>query len=131
MSVRRPDGTVRNLCLLLADTEELRQQGLMRVRDPSLGGYPGMLFLFDSDEQGGFWMKNTLLPLSIAYVASDGSIVSSTDMDPCPPDEQRCPTYSAGGPYRYAVEVPKGTLADVGLDGAARLTVGDKSCTAT
>lgn len=131
MSVRRPDGSVRDFCLLLADTEELRQQGLMRVSDPSLGGYPGMLFLFDRDEQGGFWMKNTLLPLSIAYVASDGSIVSSNDMDPCPPDEQRCPVYKADGSYRYAVEVPKGTLADVGLTGGATLTVGDKSCAAT
>ena len=53
VKIRQPDGSVREVCLLLADTEELREQGLMHVTDRSLGGYPGMLFLFDRDEQSG------------------------------------------------------------------------------
>lgn len=127
--VRRGDGSVSEYCLLLAATEAQRQRGLMQVTDASLGGHPGMLFQFDEDETGGFWMKDTLLPLSIAFIRADGAVVSSTDMEPCPSGTKDCPTYPARGPYRYAVEVPKGRLASIGLDQPdGRLTVGPRSC---
>ena len=70
----------------------------MEVRDPSLGGYDGMLFVFDQDEQVGFWMRNTPMPLSIAYFDGDGRFVSASDMAPCadspaaPPTRRPAPT---------------------------------------
>jgi uncharacterized membrane protein (UPF0127 family) len=127
--VRQPDGTERTYCLLLAKSEVQRQRGLMQVSDASLGGHDGMLFVFDHDAKGGFWMKDTLLPLSIAYVAADGSVVSTTDMAPCASTDGDCTVYPPGGAYRYAVEVPEGRLDELGLDRAgARLTVGAESC---
>lgn len=107
-------------CLLLAQTVEERARGLMQVTD--LAGYPGMLFVFPDDSTGGFWMRNTPMPLSIAYLDADGAIVSTADMDPCD-DVPSCPSYPAGGAYRFTVEVPQGRLDDLGLTGDARLTV--------
>jgi uncharacterized membrane protein (UPF0127 family) len=122
------DGRTHTVCLLLADTEELRQRGLMYVTDPELGGYDGMLFLFEADSDGGFWMRHTRLGLSIAYVRADGATTSTTDMAPCPDSAVTCPTYPSGGSYRYAVEVPQGRLGDLGLSDRSRMTVGDRGC---
>ena len=106
-------GTVLDPCLLLADEAAEWGQGLMEVID--LGDYPGMVFAFDEDRTGTFFMRNTPTPLSIAFLDAGGRLVSSTDMEPCE-DRDGCPTYGADGPYRYAVEVPRGMLATVGLD---------------
>jgi uncharacterized membrane protein (UPF0127 family) len=122
VEVTRVDGQVVAWCLLLADTPERRQQGLMTVTDPELGGYDGMLFRFDAPSDGGFWMRNTPQPLSIAFVADDGALVSSTTMEPCA-DSPDCPAYPAAGPYRWAVEVPvsAGGVEALGLVPGARL----------
>lgn len=122
------DGQTRQHCLLLADTEASRERGLMFVEDVTLGGYDGMLFLFQQDSDGGFWMKNTRLPLSIAYVAANGRTVSTTDMAPCPDSSPTCPSYPASGPYRFAVEVPRGALGKVGISNDSTLTVGEQTC---
>jgi uncharacterized membrane protein (UPF0127 family) len=95
----------------------------MEVTDPDLGGHDGMVFVYDEDATGGFWMRDTPMPLSIAYLDAGGRIVSTTDMAPCG-DSPDCPEYPAAGPYRYAVEVPRGRLDDIGLTGAARVRVG-------
>lgn len=109
-------------CVWLADTPERRQRGLMEVTD--LGeGKAGMVFAFDEPATGGFWMRNTPMPLSIAFVAGDGRVVSTADMDPCG-DRTDCPSYGAAGPYRWALEVPRGGLARLGvLDDGARVDV--------
>ncbi len=124
--VEGPDGEDVVLCVLLAETPEQRRQGLMRVTDEALGGYDGMLFTFPTDDEGGFWMKDTLLPLSIAYLDAEGAVVSTADMDPCPPETESCPTYPPTGPYRMALEVPQGGLDDIGLaeGSTARVEVG-------
>lgn len=111
--VEGPDGEPIVICVLVADTPEERARGLMEVTD--LGGYDGMLFRFEADSDGGFWMKDTLLPLSIAYLDADGAVVSTADMEPCP-DGTQCPSYASAGPYRMALEVPQGGLAPLGLE---------------
>jgi uncharacterized membrane protein (UPF0127 family) len=131
VTVVAADGTNRTICVLVADREELRQQGLMYVEDRSLGGHDGMLFVFADDVSGGFWMRHTRLPLSIAYIRADGSVVSTLDMAPCPDDEERCPTYPSGGEYRYAVEVPQGELDRLGIGAGSRVTVGSSTCGTT
>ncbi len=128
VTVTAPDGRQITVCLWLAETAEQHQRGLMFVTDPELGGKAGMLFRFSTDTVTGFWMKNTVLPLSIAYVAADGSIVSTADMAPCPDDAARCPSYAAAGPYRYAIEVPQGRLTDLGVEPGSTVQVGDSEC---
>lgn len=119
-----PDGEPVVICVLVADTPAQRARGLMEVTD--LGGYDGMLFRFETDSDGGFWMKDTVLPLSIAYLDADGAVVSTTDMDPCPEGTAQCPSHPAAGPYRMALEVEQGGLGELGLveGGSARLEVG-------
>ena len=63
------------------------------------------------------------MPLSIAWISDDGSVVSISDMDPCE-DERGCPAYAPSGPYRYAIEVPQGTLDDLGITETSRVQVG-------
>jgi uncharacterized membrane protein (UPF0127 family) len=100
----------------------------MFVTDPELGGYDGMVFAFENDTNGAFWMKNTRLPLSIAYVRADGATTSITDMRPCPDDAATCPTYPSGGSYRYAIEVPQGELGSLGISDRSTVTFGATSC---
>jgi uncharacterized membrane protein (UPF0127 family) len=106
------DLTPTEACALLAATDAQRARGLMTVTD--LEGYPGMIFRYSVDSTGGYYMKNTPMPLSIAWFAADGTFVSSTDMAPCG-DRSDCPIYSASGAYRYALEVPQGQLASLGV----------------
>ncbi len=123
--VTRPDGTVEHPCVWLADTPALRNRGLTGVSDPNLGGKAGMAFRFGSDTTATFWMRDTILPLSIAWFAADGAFVSSASMEPCPADSETCPTYGPTGPYRVALETAQGRLPDLGLVPGSRAGFGD------
>jgi len=112
-------------CALLAATASQQSQGLMGRTD--LAGYDGMLFRFDSDTQGQFYMKNTLIPLSIAFFDADGRFVSTNDMPPCG-DQPVCPTYGPDKPYRYALEVEEGALPSLAIGPGTRLVVGRERC---
>jgi uncharacterized protein len=103
-----------------ADSPAERQQGLMgRV---SLGGNEGMIFVFgdvtDGPVASEFWMKDTWIPLSVAFWDEDGRIVGIQDMDPC--TEDPCPTYGSPKPYVGALEVNKGFFTEHGV------TTGDR-----
>jgi len=73
-----------------------------------------MLFIWEDDVLNGFWMKDTLMPLDIAFFGADGSLVDLLSMVPCAGDP--CPTYRPSGSYRSALEVPAG-----GFDGLATI----------
>ena len=109
----------REMVVAVADTPDKRSQGLMGVTD--LGGLDGMLFVFQVDSDGGFWMKDTLIPLDIAFFAVDGTFVDAMTMTPC--TEDPCPSYRPRGSYRYALEAPAEDLAFV--TSTARLELGD------
>ena len=87
----------------VADTPALRAQGLMGVTD--LGELDGMLFVFESNVSNGFWMKDTPIPLDIAFFDVDGVLVDLLTMTPCRvrplPDLQ-----PSRGEYRYAQSKP-------------------------
>jgi hypothetical protein len=80
-----------------------------------------MLFLFPEDHRGGFWMKNTLIPLSIAFLDADGQVLAVLDMEPCRADP--CPIYDPGVSYRSALEVNQGALARWGVGAGDVVTV--------
>lgn len=93
-----------NITVQVADTPKIRDKGLMFVE--KLPENEGMLFVFSGETYGGFWMKNTLIPLSIAFLDADGKILKILDMVPC--KEDICPTYDPEIYYHYALEVNLG-----------------------
>lgn len=113
-------------CALLADSVVLQAKGLMEQSD--LAGYVGMIFKFETESSGTFFMRNTRIPLSIAFFDSDGAFVSSADMEPCPDEIIDCPVYGADRPYRYAFEVPKGELAALGASAGSTLALTGSGC---
>ncbi|MEJ7584932.1 MAG: DUF192 domain-containing protein [Acidimicrobiales bacterium] len=114
------DGEARLFCVLAARTVAQRQRGLMTVTDETLGGYDGMLFEFGGEVSGGFWMRNTPMPLSIVYLDAGGSPVETFEMEPCA-DSPDCPSYRPDAPYHRALEVPQGALTAMGMGPGARL----------
>jgi uncharacterized membrane protein (UPF0127 family) len=92
----------------IATTPDQRSLGLMNRF--SLRPDHGMLFIFERNEPLAFWMKNTYIPLSIAFIAPDGRIVSIEDMKP-----QTEETHWSRGPAMYALEMKKGWFAERGI----------------
>jgi uncharacterized protein len=94
-----------------------RTRGLMGRREVPEG--TGMVFLYPTDVAESYWMKNTLVPLSIAFVAADGRVVSVAEMTPCKTDP--CPSYAPAGPYRYAVELAGGAFEAAGVGAGSKV----------
>lgn len=92
------------LTVAVADTGAARQQGLMNVAD--LGDLDGMLFVWNAPTSGSFWMKDTILPLDIAFFDENFDYVDNFSMTTCI-DTDDCPDYFAAGAYSYAIEVPE------------------------
>ncbi|HEX3368017.1 MAG TPA: DUF192 domain-containing protein [Candidatus Cybelea sp.] len=109
-----------NLTLEVASTEAQRERGLMFRQ--SLAPHTGMIFLFERDEQMGFWMKNTLIPLDMVFVASDGTVrrvfadvpvvAPNTPDDRIPQEQSRA---------RYVIELPAGEAAADGIAAGVKL----------
>jgi uncharacterized membrane protein (UPF0127 family) len=101
----------------LAQTHEQRMTGLMHRRD--MPQHEGMLFVFEQPAMQCFWMKNTLLPLSIAFVADDGTIVNIDEMAP-----ETLDSHCSAKPVRYVLEMNKGWFSKKGIKAGARITGG-------
>ena len=91
-----------------ADTQEAQEKGLMGRE--SLDEDRGMLFVYDLDSRKSFWMKNTKIPLSIAYIAADGTIREIYDMEPL-----STRTVDSRYSVRYALEVNQGAFQRHGI----------------
>ncbi|MEX2394625.1 MAG: DUF192 domain-containing protein [Actinomycetota bacterium] len=116
----------RTITAEIADEAYEIRTGLM-FRD-SLAEDAGMIFLLQAPQSRGFWMKNTRVPLSIAYMnrlgAATFEVVAIRDMEPC--RTQDCPGYPpepTGTAYNSALEVNEGVLADAGVKAGDRITV--------
>ena len=103
----------------VADSFTTRMQGLMHRSSLPQNG--GMLFVFDEDAVHCMWMKNTLIPLSVAFLDERGAIVNIADMQPHS-EQSRC----AARPARYALEMTQGWFAQRGIRAGARLRGLDK-----
>ncbi|MDM7324824.1 MAG: DUF192 domain-containing protein [Thermus sp.] len=110
-------GRRHTLRVEVADTPERQAQGLMFRK--TLGEDEGMVFLFPSPTAGGFWMKNTFIPLSIAFFDRQGVILRILDMEPC--RKEPCPVYYPGVVYQGALEVNQGWFRKRGLTPGARV----------
>ncbi|WP_304305543.1 DUF192 domain-containing protein [Pseudacidovorax intermedius] len=98
----------------VAATPQQRQTGLM-FRE-NLPQQEGMLFVFEEPAVQCFWMKNTLVPLTAAFVADDGRIVNLADMQP-----QTTDSHCSEAPVRYVLEMNQGWFAKKGLRKGAKL----------
>jgi hypothetical protein len=104
----------------VAHTFETRAQGLMYRR--SLGPNEGMLFVFPRAEVQCMWMKNTLVPLSVAFMDEAGKIVSISDMQP------RTETpHCAAAPAKFALEMSRGWFSARGIKAGARILGPEKA----
>src|SRR5262245_10027777 len=110
MLIQGPRGETR-VRVEIADTPSARETGLMRRT--SLADGSGMAFVWPEDTASTFWMKDTLIPLSVAFISSDGVVVAILDMDPCRADP--CPAYDPHVAYRMALEVGQGEFVRAGV----------------
>jgi uncharacterized membrane protein (UPF0127 family) len=101
----------------IARTDDERARGLMNR--PSLPDGEGMLFVFEREQILSFWMKNTLIPLSIAFIRTDGRIAEIRDMQALD-----VTTVSSARSARYALEVPQGWFTRAGIDSGDYLRLG-------
>jgi uncharacterized membrane protein (UPF0127 family) len=95
----------------IAEDASERARGLMYRT--ALAENRGMLFVFPREERLSFWMKNTLIPLSVAFMDSEGRIVDIQDMKPLDDDP---PSYVSAEPARYALEVNQGFFEEHGVE---------------
>jgi len=98
----------------LAMTPGQRATGLMYRRE--MPQHEGMLFVFEQPSRQCFWMKNTLLPLTAAFVADDGTITNLADMKP-----QTTDSHCSAKPVRYVLEMNRGWFAKQGIKAGFKL----------
>ncbi len=91
-----------------AETPEKQEKGLMGRA--SLNSNSGMLFIFPEEKRRQFWMSETLIPLDVLFIDSNGRINEITTLQPCS-ETSACPIYSSHEPARYTIEVNAGFAA--------------------
>lgn len=106
---------IYNIRAQVAQTDEQRMTGLMYR--PTMPNNDGMLFVFNEATQQCFWMKNTLLPLSAAFIADDGTVVNIEDMKP-----QTLDSHCSKKPVRFVLEMNAGWFAKRGIKPGSQLT---------
>lgn len=109
--------------LWVADEWPEQERGLMfvtveRMAPLADGTGRGMIFVFDHEQPLSFWMKNTIIPLDIAYVDSKGTVLNTYTMAAL---DERAGQYPSNGAARYAIEVNAGVWSRIGLHGGDRI----------
>ena len=105
---------MHNIVAQVAKTADQRQIGLMFRKE--MAGHEGMIFVFEDPATQCFWMRNTLIPLSIAFISDDGTIVNIAEMAPRS-DDSHCSAKAV----RYALEMPQGWFAKRGYKAGLKL----------
>ena len=105
---------IHQIDVQVASNSEQRQIGLMFRKE--MPQHEGMIFVFEEPTKQCFWMKNTLLPLTAAFVADDGTIVNLEDMKP-----QTENPHCSIKPVRYVLEMNKGWFAKKGIKAGSKL----------
>jgi hypothetical protein len=110
----RLNAGIHNIQAEVAQTPEQRATGLMFRKE--LGANDGMLFVFEEPGQQCFWMKNTLVPLSVAFIADDGKVVNLDEMKP-----QTLESHCSTKPVRYVLEMNEGWFRKRGIKPGTKL----------
>ena len=110
----RINAGIHNITAQLAKTPQQREIGLMFRR--SMGANDGMLFAFEQAGQQCFWMKNTLIPLAVAFIADDGSVVNIESMKP-----QTLDGHCSAAPVRFVLEMNEGWFTKRGIKAGSKL----------
>jgi hypothetical protein len=110
------DGTEVDLLVEVADSSDERSRGLMSRE--SLPEDQGMLFVFEQEGQHTFYMRNTLIRLSIAFIEGEGAIIEIEDMEPLTET-----LHSADEPYLYAIEANRGWFARNGIAAGSEVRI--------
>ena len=105
---------MHNIRAAVAQTPDQRQAGLMFRRE--MAPHEGMLFVFDETSRQCFWMKNTLLPLAIAFLADDGTVVNIDEMKP-----QSLDSHCSSKPVRFVLEMNQGWFAKRGIKAGSKI----------
>lgn len=119
LTVAGSGGPKLSLHVQIAETTQSREQGLMGVK--KMPDQVGMAFLFGGPTSTGFWMKDTLIPLDIAFWDGKGGIVATSTMTPC--TTASCPVYQPPRSYVGSVEMNAGLLAARGIKAGDRVTL--------
>ena len=106
---------IHNIRAAVARTPDQRQTGLMFRRE--MAQHEGMLFVFDEASPQCFWMKNTLLPLSIAFLADDGSVVNVDEMK-----AQTLDSHCSTRPVRFVLEMNQGWFNKRGIQAGSKIS---------
>jgi uncharacterized membrane protein (UPF0127 family) len=114
ISIHTASGAAVPVAAELARTAREKQTGLMFRKELEDG--KGMLFIFENDEVQSFWMKNTLVPLSIAFIFYNGTILEIKDLYP----QDLSPVHSSRS-VRYALEAPQGWFNRAGIKAGDKL----------
>ncbi|MCL2720079.1 MAG: DUF192 domain-containing protein [Treponema sp.] len=108
LSIERDGKVITTIKAEIATTSEEQMKGLMHRQNLPDG--EGMLFVYERDQVLSFWMKNTYIPLTIAFIASDGRIIEMKDMYPHDTNN-----IVSSRSVRYALEVPQGWFSRAGV----------------
>jgi uncharacterized membrane protein (UPF0127 family) len=112
----------KTLNVYIADTDDRREKGLMFIK--TLGADDGMLFVFESAHPIGFWMRNTLIPLSIGFFDERGVLFNIQEMSvPGSIMDQHPPSYESEKPALYALEMNKNWFAKNKIKPGAKLVL--------
>ncbi|MBC7957151.1 MAG: DUF192 domain-containing protein [Cytophagales bacterium] len=106
---------IHNIQAQLAQSPDQRSTGLMFRK--SMPNNEGMLFVFEAPAKQCFWMKNTLLPLSTAFIADNGTVVNIEDMKP-----ETLDSHCSQKPVRYVLEMNQGWFAKRGIKAGSKLS---------
>ena len=109
-------GTDATLAVDLADDPQERRKGLMGIEE--LPADQGMAFVWPGPVDSTFWMKDTLVPLSVAFVDESGYVIDVVDMRPCETDA--CPSYGIDEPFVLAIEANLGWFDEHGVGAGDR-----------
>lgn len=103
----------------IADTPSERERGLMNRED--LGENSGMFFIFDSEGEYSFWMKNTLIPLDLIWISENLEVVDVKTAEPCAPEF--CDIYTPKGSAKYVLEINAGEAERFGITTGEKIRI--------
>src|SRR5699024_12716524 len=115
---------------MVAEHQDHGRPGHRSVTHPDIGGHDGLVFVNESEVTNRFWMRDTPMPLTIAFFDGDHRMIETVDMEPCPDDlaDAECPTHGIDSPHVLALEIAGRSPDELLLEEGARIELTDRDC---